>query len=103
MLLGLLSTYHGLARYCTYLRDRPTPTPFVGRGIISGAIEIMLGWAYFAFSRIRKRSYRHAAHTASRLPPYHVEYTRTRQISQVKQRRARLVLGSETAWESRVC
>lgn len=35
VLLGLLSTYHGLARYCTYLRDRPTPTPFVGRGIIS--------------------------------------------------------------------
>ena len=38
----------------------------------------------------------------SRLRPYHVENTASRPISQVKQRRALLVLGSETAWESRV-
>ena len=37
-----------------------------------------------------------------RIPPYHAEHTRPRQISQVKQHRARLVLGSETAWEPRV-
>lgn len=42
VLLGLLSTYHGLARYCTYLRDRPTPTPFVGRGIISLSLSLWL-------------------------------------------------------------
>ena len=37
-----------------------------------------------------------------RLRPYHVENTPSRPIWQVKQRWARLVLGSETAWESRV-
>ena len=36
------------------------------------------------------------------LRPYHVENTPSRPIWQVKQRRARLVLGSETAWEHRV-
>ena len=36
------------------------------------------------------------------LPPYHAENTPSRPIWQVKQRWARLVLGSETAWESRV-
>ena len=34
--------------------------------------------------------------------PYHVESTASRPISEVKQRRARLVLGWETAWEHRV-
>ncbi len=37
-----------------------------------------------------------------RLRPYHVEHTASRPISQVKQRWALLVLGSETAWESGV-
>ena len=37
-----------------------------------------------------------------RLRPYHVENTPSRPIWQVKQRWARLVLGSETSWESRV-
>ena len=36
------------------------------------------------------------------LRPYHVENTRSRPITEVKQRRARLVLGWETAWEYRV-
>ena len=36
------------------------------------------------------------------LRPYHVEYTGSRLITEVKQRRARLVLGWVTAWESRV-
>ena len=40
--------------------------------------------------------------TLSCLPPYHAENTPSRPIWQVKQRWARLVLGSETAWESRV-
>ena len=35
----------------------------------------------------------------SRQRPYHVEYTSSRSITEVKQRRARLVLGWETAWE----
>ena len=37
-----------------------------------------------------------------RLRPYHVEYTPSRPIWEVKQRRARLVLGWVTAWEYRV-
>ena len=37
-----------------------------------------------------------------RLRPYHVECTGSRLITEVKQRRARLVLGWVTAWESRV-
>ena len=37
-----------------------------------------------------------------RLRPHHVECTGSRLITEVKQRRARLVLGWVTAWESRV-
>ena len=37
-----------------------------------------------------------------RLRPYHVENTGSRPITEVKQRRARLVLGWVTAWEYRV-
>ena len=40
--------------------------------------------------------------SSTRVRPYHVESTPSRPIWQVKQRWARLVLGSETAWESRV-
>ena len=36
------------------------------------------------------------------LGPYHVESTGSRPITEVKQRRARLVLGWVTAWEYRV-
>ena len=36
------------------------------------------------------------------LRPYHAEYTGSRLITEVKQRRARLVLGWVTAWEYRV-
>ena len=36
------------------------------------------------------------------LRPYHVEHTSSRPITEVKQRRARLVLGWVTAWEHRV-
>ena len=36
------------------------------------------------------------------LQPYHVENTGSRLITEVKQRRARLVLGWVTAWEYRV-
>ena len=36
------------------------------------------------------------------LRPYHVEHTGSRLITEVKQRRARLVLGWVTAWEYRV-
>ena len=37
-----------------------------------------------------------------RQQPYHVESTGSRPITEVKQRRARLVLGWVTAWEHRV-
>jgi hypothetical protein len=40
--------------------------------------------------------------TTCRLRPYHVENTGSRPITEVKQRRARLVLGWVTAWEYRV-
>ena len=36
------------------------------------------------------------------LRPYHAEYTGSRLITEVKQRRAWLVLGWVTAWESQV-
>ena len=39
----------------------------------------------------------------SRLRPYHVEYTRSRPISEVKLRRAQLVLTWVTGWEYLVC
>ena len=39
---------------------------------------------------------------AFRLRPYYVEYTGSRPITEVKQRRARSVLRWETAWEYRV-
>jgi hypothetical protein len=39
---------------------------------------------------------------SSCLGPYHVENTGSRSITEVKQRRARLVLGRETTWEYRV-
>ena len=38
----------------------------------------------------------------TRQRPYHVESTGSRPITEVKQRRARLVLGWVTAWEPRV-
>ena len=38
----------------------------------------------------------------NRLRPHYVEYTGSRPITEVKQRRARSVLGWETAWEYRV-
>ena len=45
----------------------------------------------------------HATSALSRrLRPYHVESTGSRPITEVKQRRARLVLGWVTAWEYRV-
>ncbi|KXZ75697.1 hypothetical protein TcasGA2_TC032278 [Tribolium castaneum] len=60
----------------------------------------------------KQRPY-HAEYTSSRLitevkqrrarqRPYHAEYTSSRLITEVKQRRARLVLGWVTAWEHRV-
>ena len=42
------------------------------------------------------------SHLLPRLRPYHVEWTGSRPITAVNQRRARLVLGWVTAWESRV-
>ena len=44
----------------------------------------------------------HAHIVGRRLRPYHVESTSSRPITEVKQRRARLVLGWVTAWEYRV-
>ena len=41
-------------------------------------------------------------HLILRQRPYHVEYTSSRPITEVKQRWARLVLGWVTAWEHRV-
>jgi hypothetical protein len=41
-------------------------------------------------------------HHSNRQRPYHVENTGSRPITEVKQRRARSVLGWVTAWEHRV-
>ena len=46
--------------------------------------------------------YKRLFFTVCRQRPYHVETTGSRPITEVKQRRARLVLGWVTAWEHRV-
>ena len=46
--------------------------------------------------------YKHYFSLIYRQRPYHVESTGSRPITEVKQRRARLVLGWVTAWEHRV-
>ena len=46
--------------------------------------------------------FKHVIVISQRLRPYHVESTGSRPITEVKQRRARLVLGWVTAWEYRV-
>ena len=56
-----------------------------------------------AFDATIRTEYKYrAANADSRLRPYHVENTGSRPITEVKQRRARLVLGWVTAWEYRV-
>ena len=46
--------------------------------------------------------YKRTVLAVCRQRPYHVESTGSRPITEVKQRRARLVLGWVTAWEHRV-
>ena len=48
------------------------------------------------------RVYKRIFFAVCRQRPYHVENTGSRPITEVKQRRARLVLGWVTAWEHRV-
>ena len=50
----------------------------------------------------RERNKSGTALTRSRQRPYHAENTSSRPITEVKQHRARLVLGWVTAWEHRV-
>ena len=57
----------------------------------------------FSRAAAAKLNQAHETSTLScRLRPYHVESTGSRPITEVKQRRARLVLGWVTAWEYRV-
>ena len=67
-----------------------------GPGSIPGqCIFILFIWNLFEFkSKIKMLN--------ECLGPYHVECTGSRPITEVKQRRARLVLGWVTAWEYRV-
>ena len=51
---------------------------------------------------ITRLEYLRESYSNERLRPYHVENTGSRPITEVKQRRARLVLGWVTAWEYRV-
>ena len=53
----------------------------------------------FANSTLMGLVHGHPACSSPRLRPYHVENTPSRPIWQVKQRWARLVLGSETSWD----
>ena len=55
---------------------------------------------YYAYIRIHV--YKDSVCGVCCLRPYHVESTGSRPITEVKQRRARLVLGWVTAWEYRV-
>ena len=50
--------------------------------------------------RMRNKTGECAAYRRQR--PYHAEHTSSRPITEVKQHRARLVLGWVTAWEHRV-
>ena len=59
--------------------------------MLAGLFQILILYIY-------KRSYC----TARRQRPHHVESTGSRPITEVKQRRAQLVLGCLTAWEHRV-
>ena len=54
-------------------------------------------WRVFTFILYKRLFF-----VAYRQRPYHVESTGSRPITEVKQRRARLVLGWVTAWEHRV-
>ena len=53
-------------------------------------------------ARVCSRCMRHNNTPRGKQRPCHVENTGSRQITEVKQRRARLVLGWVTAWEHRV-
>ena len=53
--------------------------------------------------QIRQRNHQYKLFfNYQRQRPYHVEYTGSRPITEVKQHRARIVLGWVTAWEHRV-
>ena len=56
----------------------------------------------FLFCFVHSSPYKHYFSLVYRQRPYHVENTGSRPITEVKQRRARLVLGWVTAWEHRV-
>ena len=69
----------------------------IGRGEVSDAlIELINCLNTFSKNWVRFRN------SCKCLRPYHAECTRSRPITEVKQRRARLVLGWVTAWEYRV-
>ena len=70
---------------------------------IPGAVDLLFSFCLF-YSSI---SLEHQVYSRPRkgllyLWPYHIESTGSRPITEVKQRRARLVLGWVTAWEYRV-
>ena len=58
-------------------------------------LQIDKSECFFKFSLILSE----ASAPISRQRPYHIEYTSSRPITEVKQCWARLVLGWETAWE----
>ena len=57
---------------------------------------------FFSSSPLHSILYKHYFSPLCRQLPYHVENIGSRPITEVKQRRARLVLGWVTAWEHRV-
>ena len=66
-------------------------------------IAFMMVWAVSSKRQMCKKGYKLEWLCSNiRQRPYHVESTGSRPITEVKQRRARLVLGWVTAWEPRV-
>ena len=53
----------------------------------------------FFYNKFLLSCYKHTCGRSKRLRPYYVEHTGSRPITEVKQRRAWLVLGWVTAWE----
>ena len=69
--------------------------------ITSASVSLCKGASLYCSVRVPSLNQWFASYAIC-LRPYHVENTSSRLITEVKQRRARLVLGWVTAWESRV-
>jgi hypothetical protein len=87
-------------KHCPYIHI--TPTDYLSYiSHLKNLIELVLKWNnFFCASLVHLIANKNITYKC--LGSYHVEYTGSHPITEVKQRRARLVLGWVTAWEYRV-